>query len=436
MQYYKIYHDESALAAARKLGDFFIGAYAVCSSPTVLKRMEGGQAVGIICFTQYIEGLVLLSEFSKDPKYAAIAAKTYKILPSRGKQHSHGYLSTLRGILMLYQYDHQQVHLDFVREQYRDLVHSDDYTAFGSVREYFGHTDVDRDEGCSTADFLRLSFDLYKLTKNPDYFNRGEFALFNAFYFNQYKTGDFGHHILNNEGAFTDYMHASWWCCTMHGLRAMYEIKNRYATEEFEGGTKLNLYIESSYSNKNISFSVDRKGLQIGSETFQIRIKSSQIGGGGIFLRIPEYATIADISINGQARPLTVSNGYAKIESVNTGDLIQVSFKYLVKIIEENKNIISPEQLSNGKPVKGFLHYGPYLMGVDNKTDEVFTSEPNDNIIYLDHAMLTGAGYSVRYRHGGFPSDLSTILKPVSELTFNGHGYVMVRMFFADHKRP
>jgi DUF1680 family protein len=338
---------------------------------------------------------------------------------------------------MLYQYDHQQAHLDFVREQYRDLVNSDDYTAFGSVREYFGHTDVDRDEGCSTADFLRLSFDLYKLTNNPDYFNRGEFALFNAFYFNQYKTGDFGHHILNNEGAFTDYMHASWWCCTMHGLRAMYEIKNRYATEEFEGGTKLNLYIESSYSNKNISFSVDRKGLQTGSETFQIRIKTSQNGGGGIFLRIPEYATTADININRQARPLTVSNGYVKIESVNAGDLIQVSFKYSVKIIDENRNIISPEQLSNGKQVKGFLHYGPYLMGVDNKTDEVFTSEPNDNIIYLDHAMLTGTGYySVRYRHGGFPSDLSTILKPVSELTFNGHGYVMVRMFFSDHKRP
>lgn len=437
MQYYKEYRDVNALQAAKRLGDFFISSYEVCSTPAVSKRLEGMMAMGIICFTQYIEGLVMLTEFSGDAKYANIAAKTYPVLPPRGKQHTHGYLSTLRGVLMLYNYDHKPEHLDFVRKQYDDLVSSDDYTSFGSVREYFGHMDVDRDEGCSTADFLRLSFDLYKVTGNKTYLDKGEFSLLNALYFNQYYTGDFGHHVLNAEGSSPDFLHASWWCCTMHGLRAMYEVRNEYMTEHTAEGIRLNLYIETTYTDKKIGYTITKEKPSNGMQFFQIRLNSIDAKAGAIALRVPSWEEKMEVMINGKKISTPAKDDYVQLGNLSSGTVIRVGFKYRVSIQTANARSITPSQLSSS-PVAGNLHYGPYLMGADDKTDPIFVAEPNDNIVYLKaispaltSSAITGIRFPVRYSHSGFPSDLQSVLRPVGALTFNKHAYLMTRLQFA-----
>jgi len=441
MQYYKEYKDENALKAARKLGDFFISSYEVCSTPAVSKRLDGLMAMGIICFTQYIEGLVLLSEYSHDPKYAQIAAKTYKVLPPRGKQHTHGYLSTLRGVLMLYNYDHQKEHLDFVQSQYEDLIHSDDYTPFGSVREYFGHMNVERDEGCAHADFVRLSFDLYKATGNKTYLDKGEFALLNALYFNQYYTGDFGHHILTAEGSNPDMLHASWWCCTMHGLRAMYEVKKHYLAEESEAGVKINLYIETAYTGNNIAYSIQKDGVANDLHFYSIKINSLKPNSGPLALRMPDWAEKAAIWVNGKKLNATAKQGYISIDKVLARDIIRIGFSYKTNIHTDKGNVVGLSQLT-GEPVSGYLHYGPYLLGADDKMDAIFTAEPNENIVYLTETKpanitaiktlpLADAYYTMRYKHGGFPSDLPGMLRPVSALTFDKHGYLITKLVFS-----
>ncbi|PZR27771.1 MAG: hypothetical protein DI535_09300 [Citrobacter freundii] len=437
MQYYKEYRDDKALQAAKRLGDFFISSYEVCSTPAVSKRLEGMMAMGIICFTQYIEGLVMLTEFSGDAKYASIAAKTYPVLPPRGKQHTHGYLSTLRGVLMLYNYDHKKEHLDFVRKQYDDLISSDDYTSFGSVREYFGHMDVDRDEGCSTADFLRLSFDLYKVTGDKSYLDKGEFSLLNALYFNQYYTGDFGHHVLNAEGSSPDFLHASWWCCTMHGLRAMYEVRNEYMTEHTADGIKLNLYIETTYIDKTIGYTITKQKPVNGSQFFSIKLNSIDAKAGQLNLRIPSWAEQMEVWVNNKRNTTTAKDGYISLNSLSAGSVIRVGFKYRVSIQTANARSIQPSQLTSS-PVTGSLHYGPYLMGADDKTDPIFVAEPNDNTVYLkavtpalNSPAITGIRFPVRYSHSGFPSDLQSVLRPVGALTFNKHAYLMTKLQFA-----
>jgi hypothetical protein len=435
MQYYKEYRDNNALQAAKRLGDFFISSYEVCSTPAVSKRLEGMMAMGIICFTQYIEGLVMLSEFSGDAKYANVAAKTYPVLPPRGKQHSHGYLSTLRGVLMLYNYDHKKQHLDFVKQQYDDLMASDDYTTFGSVREYFGHMDVDRDEGCSTADFLRLSFDLYKITGNRNYLDKGEFSLLNALYFNQYYTGDFGHHVLNAEGSSPDFLHASWWCCTMHGLRAMYEVRDQYMVEKNNDAIRLNLYLETSYTDKMIGYTITKEKPAEGLHYFNIKINSIQRDIHKLALRMPHWAEQMDVWINGKKVALQPQDGYLYINNISAST-IRVGFKYKVSILAAGK-VLEPSLLSL-TPVAGNLQYGPYLMGADDKTDDIFTAEPNDNIVYLKAAIpaplsssITSMRFPIRYSHSGYPSELAGVLRPVGALTFNKHGYLMTKLLFA-----
>ncbi|HSL86286.1 MAG TPA: beta-L-arabinofuranosidase domain-containing protein, partial [Bacteroidales bacterium] len=120
LEYYKQTLDSGVLAAAQRLGDFFLNTYREVT-PAVAKRLEGLGADGIICFTQYVEPLVMLSGITGDPKYAEVATRVYPVLPSRGILHSHGYLTTLRGILKLYEYDNNRDHFYFVLNAYNDL---------------------------------------------------------------------------------------------------------------------------------------------------------------------------------------------------------------------------------------------------------------------------------------------------------------------------
>lgn len=433
MQYYKTFKDPQVLQTARRLGDFITNVYGICSTPAVAKRLEGMMAQGIICFTQCIEGMIMLSQYSSDPKYASIAGKMYKVLGPRGNQHTHGYLSTLRGVLMLYDYNHDETHLNFVKNAYDDLVQSTDYTPFGGVREYFGHMAVDRDEGCSTADFVRLSFDLYRETGQQKYLQKGEFGLLNALYFNQYYTGDFGHHLLNETGSSPDFLHAAWWCCTMHGLRAMYEIKQHYLVDENSRGVHVNLYLETTCKGHSIDYELRKMKPEGRLQPYSIKVTRLQAGSGPVFLRMPEWAAAARVWVNEKSISIAPQDGYLKLPKLTAGDAVKIGFQYKVDIQTPDRGNVDIAQLTTS-PVAGYLHYGPWLLGADDKEDATFTAEPNENIVYINPAGQAASAngiYSIRYKHAGFPSNLEGRLRPVSALTFDKHGYLMTKLVFA-----
>jgi len=236
-----------------------------------VSKLKDFGAQGIICFTQYIEGLVMLSEETGDLTYVEFAKKTYPLIGKRGTQHSHGYLTTLRGVLKLYEFTGDKTYLKFVKNAIDDLSTSDDITIYGSVKEFFGNIH-NRDEGCSTADLLRLYLGLYSATGEAGYLLAAENVLFNSLYFNQYYTGDFGHHDLNIKGSTPSSIMAAWWCCTMHGLRAMQVVNDKYFVQKIKEGYKLDLYLETDYKDENISLSCSR-GANIGKNfVYQINV--------------------------------------------------------------------------------------------------------------------------------------------------------------------
>lgn len=434
MEYYNNYKDPSVLKAARRLGDFLINTYKVCSDPLVIKKMNGFGATGIICVTQYVEGLVMLSKATNDSKYTSVASKIYPVLPERGIQHSHGYLTTLRGVLYLYEYDHDVVQLNYVKKAYDDLVQSKDYNVLGSVNEYFG-AKGERDEGCSTADFVRLSLELYKLCGDETYLEKGEFALLNALYFNQYYTGDFGHHLITDAGSRPDYLHTAWWCCSMHGLRAMYEVRDDFLLTKSKGARKLNLYLETKYHDASCGISIRKDRFENGIHYYKIAI-NKWTKNDSLKLRIPDWSEFTALKVNGKAILIKPGSKYAALNKpVKRGDMITIGFKYAVRIKTKNGLV----GLSSIKTVvKGNLLYGPYLLGVDDKIDPIFTAEPNNNTIYMKtiqngSVRIPGADryLTAFYKHGGYPSYMPTIIRPVSEMTFNKHGYMLYNFVFA-----
>ena len=439
MQYYERTQDQAVLAAGRKLGDFFLQTYAACATSEVREKLEDFGAKGIICFTQYIEGLVMLSEHTGDKQYAAIAAKAYQVLPPRGQQHSHGYLSTLRGVLDLYEYTKDSQHLNYVRQAYDSLVHSDDYTAFGAVHEYFGGKG-DRDEGCSTSDFMRLSLHLYRLTDEPEYLERGEFALYNAFYFNQYFTGDFGSHFIDEEGAKPAALMASWWCCTMHGLRAMYDLKNNYLVTTTPNRKQIELYVETSYKDDDLAFTLSQGEKDGDRHRYLLHITERKNPSLQLSFRKPPWAVAMKVSPGGSSVSASSEDTYVTLaQPVKNGDNITIELVYQKTIRTDQNETVALEDVDK-RPVSGILQYGPYLMGVDGHVDPTFGAEPSSNVVFagslepvmadLESVIQSDVAITAQYQHGGYPSQLSTWLVPIAQQTFSRHGPLKMRMDF------
>jgi hypothetical protein len=442
LEYYGKSNDPKVLDAAKKQGDFFAAIYSQVT-PVVSRKLEGLGADGIICFTQYAEPLVRLSAVTGDSSYAGIASQVYKLLPGRGILHSHGYLTTLRGVLELYEFDRNVTHFEFVKNAYDELVESDDFTLYGSVREYFG-IKGERDEGCATADFIRLSLHLYRLTRNLQYLERAEFAMYNALYFNQFITGDFGHHTFDGISSHSNTFNAAWWCCTMAGLRAMQIIKRDGFIESRNDTIRVNLFLDTDYSDNEIAFSASRGTPHGEFHSYEISLQR-MVPGKTLFIREPSWVSETEIYVNGKPAACTGNTGGLTLNSLPAaGDEIEIRMKYQMQLLVPGKSAVPLRDLE--KSTTGALCYGPLIMAIDNNMDFTFLSEPNNNSIYASTIATAYDNENVRqvtsgsfsgdlyltacYKHDGFPSYYQTVLRPVSEMTFARHPYMMAMMRF------
>lgn len=430
MEYYRHFPEHEVLDAAVRLGNFFKNTYEACSKPEVADKLAGLGAKGIICFTQYIEGLVMLSEATGDRSFADAAAKTYHLIGERGIQHTHGYLTTLRGVLMLYDYSGDRTYLQFVKEAVDALLASDDMTIYDSVKEYFGNIH-DRDEGCSTADFLRLCLGLYASTGEIAYLQTAEKTLYNSLYFNQYDTGDFGHHNLHDRGAGPSTIMAAWWCCSMHGLRALQEVNQTYALRKTTDGYQLDLYVESDYSTDGFSASLSRSAIDRKDFLYRLQIHSME-AGQRLRLRVPEWAERVEVIRGGEATPTVADHGYLTLPSLSSGDQLQIRLVAKVRVRTADGTYMAIDDIGD-QPINGCLFVGPLMMGVEQLVDPEFSAEPNENMVFVN-SLVFRDGHSctadVDYKHNGFPSTLRTTLTPVGQATFVGHSYQLVRMDF------
>ncbi len=451
MAYYQRTKDPEVLKAAEKLGNFYLGTYRYCSTPENIERLKNFGAMGIICFTQYIEGLAELYKVTGNKDYLDVCRKVYPLLPPRGDQHAHGYLTTLRGVLKLYEITKDSADLNFVLTRYNDLVNSNDLTIYGSVMEFFGNTGT-RDEGCATADFVRLSIGLYDVTGENKFLRRAENAMYNALYFNQYETGDFGHHELLPDlthkvsdpapgnhikaltGASSYYRMAAWWCCTMHGLRCLYSLKDHMITFR-NGAARLDLFLETAYHENGLSVRIDRE-LNNKYPLF-LTIHLDSLGGNDFEIRDPYWASGVEFSVNGKRVTPVLSDGYFSFpEKLKPGDVITAGLGFTRRFADAMGTPINnlPDHFT------GYFYYGPFLMGIDDNTDPVFMAEPNNNIISLETVESDPSGYDLehhdpyyipfRYQHSGFPSDLESVMRPVKDIAFEKMPMLQIRFDF------
>ena len=417
MTYYEQTSNPEALAAARRLGDFFIGTAEQSRQPAIAERLKGFGAKGIICFTQYIEGLVQLARATGESRFIQAAVDAYTVLPERGEVHTHGYLTTLRGVMLLHELVGTQRLLDYAKTTFDDLLASKDYTRHGAVMEYFGGHG-ERDEGCSSADFVRLAFQLYAATGEARYREVAERGLHNALFYNQYASGDFGHHYFTPGGMSASNPRRSWWCCTMHGLRALLEVRDRYMLTKRDDTTELQLLVTQDYRDEYRAFTLQHTGQTAGTQTYELRIE--QWEGSALRLPLPLHTEYVPEGTSRTVRP-------------SAGDRFTLTYRHELILHDASDHAVLPLP---DRPQSAYLTYGPYLIGI-NQDD--FVAEPDwGNQVSLTDLQAGNLPLSLQatYRHGGYPGQQSVRIQPVGYQTYADHPYLRVATAYGSRIVP
>lgn len=435
--YYSSNPDPEVLQATQKMGDFFSKIFEECAQPEVMKRLENQGANGFICFTQWNEGLELLSRISGDTRYRELAMKLEPLLPPPPPQHTHGYLTTLRGDMLIWESTHNPDILARIEKRYQELVEGGWFQLNGGVAEYFNKT-YPRDEGCSEADLVRLCLQLWRATGKEIYLEHAEKCLFNSLLPNQFETGDFGHHTFDSRG----YVHSpgpgrAWWCCSMHGLRALHDVKKIIIDSPKANNIRVNLFLSGEFSCENIYISTSRICSTTGKFEYILKFTSTPDTSTTLSIRHPSWAEKVEIAINGKQELESDSrNTYINITRVwNARDEVRITIIPEVKILDEQLNIINPTNLKLPKKVAIFI--GPWLIGVNADTNPMFHGEPYmDNILLLPldisqlkstivfsderaNPLTSGPRLTLQYLHSGFPTPCKVTLTPVSERSIN-----------------
>ena len=214
LRYYHATGDWRALEAAAGIGDWYVQ-----NKDWWRKEFSQNSRFGI--FSWITEPLANLYGLTGERKYLDMVALVAEPLEHIENAHSHGTLTTLRGL------QQAALHTDDLSwnekpERFRRQIIDRRYEMpDGCIAEIFPHGF--RNEGCSIADWVMLNLNAAWLTGDDEGYEKAENALWNALFYNQFVTGGFGHRDLTPYGYAMGPMNECWWCCTEDGGLAMSE---------------------------------------------------------------------------------------------------------------------------------------------------------------------------------------------------------------------
>jgi DUF1680 family protein len=394
-----------------------------------------------------------------DERYLAAARQVAPLLPPRGIQHSHGYLTTLRGMLALHEATRDPALLAVVEERYSSLVQSRDQTVYGAPLEYFGWESPEvseaeravllresgrdpRSEGCTEADFLRLSLGLWRVTGRAAYLDRAERCLRNSFFANQFATGDFGHHVLFAQGVKpTDNVARAWWCCSMHGYRAFADVMPALMRRDGDV-VRIDLGLDADWAD-------DRLGLSLRErlDGLDVSVVHASAPREEVAVRLPGWAAEPGVRVNGAVVRETGPEGYVHVRRRwARGDRMEVRWRPKARLETRDGRSFDLDGLTEVGEAALFL--GPRLMGVFEASEPSFFGEPWPGNVLLVGARAGTGGRDAEahaparftrpdthlafvYRHDGFPGTQPVRLRPFSERTAHGPTIVATWLRFA-----
>ena len=323
-------HDTNLLAAARRLGDFYVSSANVfCSTAREAElRATGTYGDGYTCcYFPAIEGLALLYRATGEGRYLEQGQRMadwfgkFDALPT---DHSHGNLCAWRGILELYQITGEHSYLDRALAKWEAAVEGGFVWTLGGVGEHW-HVFHTIDEGCSESDWLRFNLELWRDTGQTRFLDVAERLLHNQYAANQCPNGGYGGRPFDGDASGpigTRGPVEEWpWCCSFHGPLGLYSLK-AYLAAASERGVFVNFPLDfrATLRSGGRAWRVAVRTLpstradQRESEIELATAGTAAAGPATLWLRRPEWAAEAELAgPGGETVPFSQEGGYLKV---------------------------------------------------------------------------------------------------------------------------
>jgi len=365
LEYYRLKPDAAVLAASKRLGDWLIKIGPLMLSDSMREAFGAKHfASSYICWMQQTEGLANLYMATKDERYRKLAEQVAAVIERRPGDHVHGYLTSLRGVMDLYDATGDAKYLAQCEEAWAEVAGSRDALITGGVPEGWSPNNH-RTEGCGECDWARLTLTLWKTTRKKVYLEAAERTVFNELAFNQFSTGDFGHRVYTATGLPAQGAARAWWCCTLHGLRVFPDVEGSVFRSTAEGlwydlplgGRMPGGTSEPGALRAVASSTLDENG------TVRITITAAGTGMDSLFIRKPKWVETVELRTSGTAREYPAGEGYVGLDRIwVAGDTVEV--KYGMGLRSE----------ATGEERVAYF-YGPWLLGASAADNPAYFNE-------------------------------------------------------------
>ncbi len=359
LEYHGVYPSEEILACAYRLGDYYVRTLPIWSEPGIRRNRH------YPIYTSALEGLVALYQETLEERYLDAARRMAELVPqdilgadsyapsepfSSAMRQSHAYMSSLLGMLALYEVTREESILAFVRNASAQIAQRMLFID-GTPPEFLPWSK--RDEGCSTADWLTLNLWLGRITGEVGFFETAERVWRNALYGNQAAHGGFCHHHFGPYG-FTGEGNEAWWCCSYHGPRAYYTLLRHLCTWSNDGVhvqfiEPAEVELPTQWGNVRVE-----QRTRYPSEGFvEIQLNAGPARGVPLSIRVPSWARVREVRRNGMLVDAQIESGYLRLmRPLQPGEIVTLSFPFGVR-------------LGPGRDERRSLWYGPLLLSVE-----------------------------------------------------------------------
>ena len=237
IRYYELTNDQRALDCALGIGDWHvknIDNWAKILTP-------GFQAIQL----WVTEPLSMLYKHTGNKKYLEICGMISESLTNLKGWHSHGIMSTLRGLQKAALFSNDLSWNEKPERFRREIIDCGYELPDGGICECFPRSF--RNEGCSIADWLMLNLYAGLIDPRTDAYEKVQLIFWNALSSNQSINGGFGHRDLMSDGYARGVNSECWWCCTEHCGMAMTELARHVVTMR-DNKLNINFLFPGEYS--------------------------------------------------------------------------------------------------------------------------------------------------------------------------------------------
>lgn len=249
---------------------------------------------------------------------------------------------------------------------------------------YYDATKSDYDgsstcETCNTYNMLKLSRELYKLTKDKKYMDYYENTYINAILSSQNpETGTtmYFQPMAPGYNKVFNRPHDEFWCCTGTGMENFSKLGDTmYFTEQSD--VYVNMYFSSTFTFEKQNLKLTQTANIPNKDEVTVSVAaidgSKVAAGTNLKFRIPDWvAGEAAILVNGEklAAADNKESGYVTVADVKAGDVIKLIFPMEVRAYTTQDN-------------RGFaaFRYGPVALSAALGTNNIEDSSPNGILV-------------------------------------------------------